>query len=151
MHALADNGTQLGEENIEELMQAYDNLSTFADVDPALTRIATDPNIQAVIFSNGTKTMILNSVLRSADLSPHASAFQDVITVDEVQQSSVRNNLWLVSGNPFDIVGARSTGMQAIWVDRVGEGWKDAASPDLQPTATVHSLEQVMNEIQRGR
>lgn len=151
MHALADNGTQLGEENIEELMQAYDNLSTFADVDPALTRIATDPNIQAVIFSNGTKTMISNSVLRSADLSPHASAFQDVITVDEVQQSSVRNNLWLVSGNPFDIVGARSTGMQAIWVDRVGEGWKDAASPDLQPTATVHSLEQVMNEIQRGR
>lgn len=151
MHALADNGTQLGEESIEELMQAYDNLSTFADVDPALTRIATDPNIQAVIFSNGTKTMISNSVLRSADLSPHASAFQDVITVDEVQQSSVRNNLWLVSGNPFDIVGARSTGMQAIWVDRVGEGWKDAASPDLQPTATVHSLEHVMNEIHRGR
>lgn len=169
MHALADNGTQLGEESIEELMQAYDNLSTFADVNPTLTRIATDPNIQAVIFSNGTKTMISNSVLRSADLSPHASAFQDVITVDEVQRykpspacyehlaqkigqgSSVRNNLWLVSGNPFDIVGARSTGMQAIWVDRVGEGWKDAASPDLQPTATVHSLEHVMDEIQRGR
>jgi hypothetical protein len=35
------------------------------------------------------------------------------------------------------MVGARATGMQAIWVDRVGAGWKDAVAPDLQPTAIL--------------
>lgn len=166
LHTLADHHTSLSEDDMAEVMHAYDNLSTFADVKPALARIASDPNVQAVVFSNGTKTMVSNSVLRSEDLSPHASTFQDVITVDEVRQykparacyqhlarktgknPAAMNNLWLVSGNPFDIVGARSTGMQAIWIDRDGGGWKDAASPDLQPTATVHSLEQVVQEIQ---
>ncbi|KAK4863358.1 hypothetical protein LT330_002136 [Penicillium expansum] len=150
-------------------MQAYDSLSTFSDVDPALTHIATDPTIQAVIFSNGTRAMVYNSVLRSKDLSPHASVFQDIVTVDEVQQykpskasyehlakqtgqdPSQMNKLWLISGNPFDIVGARATGMQAIWVDRVGAGWKDAVAPDLQPTVIVHSLEHIVNEIRHYR
>lgn len=150
-------------------MQAYDSLSTFSDVKPALSRIATDPTIQAVIFSNGTKTMVSNSVLRSRDLSPHASVFKEFITVDEVQQykpskasyehlakqtgqdPSQMSKLWLISGNPFDIVGARATGMQAIWVDRVGAGWKDAAVPDLQPTVIVHSLEHIVKEIHSHR
>ncbi|CAG7932297.1 unnamed protein product [Penicillium olsonii] len=164
LHTLADHHTSLSEDDMAEVMHAYDNLSTFADVKPALARIASDPSVQAVVFSNGTKTMVSNSVLRSEDLSPHASTFQDVITVDEVRQykparacyqhlarktgknPAAMNNLWLVSGNSFDIVGARST--QAIWIDRDGGGWKDAASPGLQPTATVHSLEQVVQEIQ---
>jgi 2-haloacid dehalogenase len=168
-HALADNNEQLSDNNIEDLMQAYDSLSTFSDVNPALTQIAADPTIQAVIFSNGTKTMMSNSVLRSKDLSPHASIFQDIVTVDEVKQYKPSkasyehlakqtghnplqmSKLWLISGNPFDIVGARATGMQAIWVDRIGTGWKDAVAPDLQPTAIVHSLEQIVNEIHRHR
>ncbi|KAJ6137793.1 hypothetical protein N7471_004279 [Penicillium samsonianum] len=169
LHALADNDEQLSDDNIEHLMQAYDSLSTFSDVKPALSRIATDPTIQAVIFSNGTKTMVSNSVLRSRDLSPHASVFKEIITVDEVQQykpskasyehlakqtgqdPSQMSKLWLISGNPFDIVGARATGMQAIWVDRVGAGWKDAAVPDLQPTVIVHSLEHIVKEIHSHR
>ncbi|KAJ5959771.1 uncharacterized protein N7479_006921 [Penicillium vulpinum] len=86
LHALADNNKQLSNDNIEHLMQAYDSLSTFSDVNPALIRIAADPAIQAVIFSNGTKTMVSNSVLRSKDLLPHANVFQAIVTVDEIQQ-----------------------------------------------------------------
>lgn len=167
LHALADNNEQLSDDHIEHLMQAYNDLSTFSDVNPALTQIAADPSIQAVIFSNGTKTMLSNSVLRSKDLSPHASVFQDIVTVDEVQQYKPSkasyehlakqtgqdplqmSKLWLISGNPFDIVGARATGMQAIWVDRVGAGWKDAVAPDLQPTAIVHDLKHIVKEINR--
>lgn len=150
-------------------MHAYDSLSTFADVNPALNRVDADQTLQAVVFSNGTKTMISNSVLRSKDLSPHASVFQDIITVDEIQrykpsrasyqhlarqvgkQPSQMSDMWLVSGNPFDIVGARSMGMNAIWIDREGRGWKDAAAPDLRPTAIVRSLEHIVEEIKRRR
>ncbi|KAJ5435853.1 hypothetical protein N7445_006738 [Penicillium cf. griseofulvum] len=169
LHALADNNEQLSDNNIEHLMQAYDSLSTFSVVNPALTQIATDSTIQAVIFSNGTKTMVSNSVLRSKDLSPHASIFQDIVTVDEAKQYKPSkasyehlakqtgqnppqmSNLWRISGNPFDIVGARATDMQIIWVDRVGTGWNDAVAPDLQPTVIVHSLEKIVNEIHRHR
>ncbi|KAJ5406818.1 hypothetical protein N7465_008102 [Penicillium sp. CMV-2018d] len=86
LQALADNNEQLSDDNIEHLMQAYDSFSTFADVNPALAHLAADPTIQAVIFSNRTTTTVSDSVLRFKDLSPHASVFQDIVTVDEVQQ-----------------------------------------------------------------
>jgi 2-haloacid dehalogenase len=149
-------------------MGAYDSLSTFPDVDPALNRITLDPTIQAVVFSNGSKAMVSNSVIHSRGLAPHASVFQDLITVDEIQrykpsrasyqhlaekvgkQPSEMNELWLISGNPFDIVGARSVGMNAIWVDRACKGWQDAAVPDLRPSAIVRSLEHIVDKI-KGR
>jgi 2-haloacid dehalogenase len=166
---LAEHGEQLNDSNITALMEAYDHLSTFPDVKPALIRLSADASIQPVVFSNGSKTMVSNSVLRSQDLSMHASIFQDLITVDEVQrykpspasynhlatqmgkQESQMDQMWLISGNPFDVVGARSVGMQAIWVDRVNKGWQDAVAPELRPSAIVHSLEQVVLVVQGRR
>ncbi|KAJ5083667.1 hypothetical protein N7456_013094 [Penicillium angulare] len=164
-HALNELGQQLQDNEIESLIKAYDNLHTFPDVGPALNRIANNLSIRAVIFSNGTKDMISNSVLRSADLSKHASIFSDLVTVDEIKkykpspityqhaakkvgkELSQMGEIWLVSSNPFDVVGARTAGMNAIWVDRAARGWQDAVSPGVKPTAIVHSLEQVVTEI----
>ncbi|KAH8698719.1 HAD-like domain-containing protein [Talaromyces proteolyticus] len=169
LHALAEQGEELSDSEIAILMEAYDNLSIFPDVNLALSRIATDPTIQAVVFSNGSRTMVSNSVLCSRDLAPQANAFQDFITVDEVRQykpsrtsyqhlaqkvgkqPSQMGEVWLISGNPFDIVGARSVGMHAIWIDRANRGWQDAAMPNLRPTAIVCSLGHIVEEINRHR
>ena len=155
----------MDDSNIDSLMEAYNGLSTFADVNPALNRIALNRNIHAVIFSNGTQNMVSTSILRSPDLAPHSSVFRDLITVDEIQRykptrtsyqhlaekvgkkASQMNEIWLVSGNPFDIIGARSMGMHAIWIDRARKGWQDAAAPELHPTAIIHSLERLVDEI----
>ncbi|KAJ5911400.1 HAD-like domain-containing protein [Penicillium subrubescens] len=168
LHALAESEEQLSDSKIANLMEAYDSLSIFPDVNPALGRIAADPTIHAVVFSNGSRSMVSNSILRSRNLAPHASVFQDLITVDDVQrykpsrasyqhlaekvgkQPSEINELWLISGNPFDVVGARSMGMNAIWVDRAGKGWQDAAVPNLRPSAIVRSLEHIVDTI-KGR
>ncbi|KZF24580.1 hypothetical protein L228DRAFT_245545 [Xylona heveae TC161] len=80
---------------IQTVMSAYDSLSTFPDVNPALSALAklqqssspsSSPpspsssssssssqkrNITAVIFSNGTQRMVSNSVTKSSDLRPH--------------------------------------------------------------------------------
>lgn len=145
------------------MMKAYDSLSTFPDVEPALKRLASNPNIECVVFSNGTKSMVTNSVQKSKDLSPHASLFKDIITVDDVRRFKPapevyqhlaqrvdkvghESDMWLVSGNPFDIVGARAFGMQAAWVDRVGNGWQDRQFS--QPTAIVHNLEELEEVVQ---
>ncbi len=57
--------------------------------------------------------------------------------------------MWLVSGNPFDVVGAKAVGMKAVWVDRGGGGWADGliegenGGPDL----VVRKLGEVVEAV----
>ena len=124
-------------------MQAYNSLSTFPDVPPALEAIAKAEGIHAVVFSNGTNEMVSASINLSPDLARHASVFKETVTVEDVEcfkpdprvyyhlaakvgkRRAEMGEIWLVSGNPFDVVGARAMGMKACWVDREGKGWVD--------------------------
>ena len=152
-------------------MKAYDSLSTFPDVNRALQSIAEEQNIMAVVFSNGTNEMVTNSVKLSPDLGPHASVFKDIVTVEEPKKfkphpevyyhlarkvgkeesKEAMSKMWLVSGNPFDVVGARSVGMQAAWVDRAGNGWTDQLVPEAigRPTVIVKGLHEVVEAVKR--
>jgi 2-haloacid dehalogenase len=47
----------------------------------------------------------------------------------------------LVSGNPFDIVGAAEAGLKTAWIDRDGKGWRDGLGA---PDKVVRSLEEVV-------
>lgn len=152
------------------MMSAYDNLSIFPDVAPALEGLRAKSDITSVVFSNGTHKMVSSSVHKSDDLSPYADIFKDIVVVEEVRQfkpapavyahlakkvgkdfddKSEMADMWLVSGNPFDIVGARAVGMRAIWVDRAGNGWQDALEDGElgQPTEVVKSLEDVLGVV----
>ena len=113
--------------------------------------------------------MVRNSVNSSPDLSPHCSVFKDVVTVEEVKCFKPHPNvyyhlakkvgkskdsmveIWLVSGNPFDIVGAREVGMRACWVDRGGTGWTDQlVESDLgRPTVIVRGLGEVIDAVKK--
>ena len=152
-------------------MKAYDSLSTFPDVNGTLQSIAEEQNIVAVVFSNGTKEMVTNSVKSSPDLGPNASVFKDIVTVEEAKKfkphpevyyhlaekmgkgknKEAMSKMWLVSGNPFDVVGARSTGMQAAWVDRAGNGWTDQLIPEEigRPTVVVKGLGEVVEAVKK--
>ncbi|KAL4978300.1 HAD-like domain-containing protein [Aspergillus desertorum] len=165
-HALAEHDESLPDGAIASIMKAYDNLSIFPDVQPMLTKLSKIPTITAVVFSNGTQSMVSNSVHKSADLSPHASVFTDIVSVESIKaykpapaayhhlvaktgkSSAQMSDIYLVSGNPFDIVGARNAGLNAIWVDRGGRGWMDAAAPKLKPTAAVRSLAEIVDVVQ---
>jgi len=165
---LAESSLSLPEPVIEELMKAYDSLSTFPDVGPALTKLASQQNITAVVFSNGTQAMVSASVNHSPSLSPHAKVFKDIITVGEVKKfkpspavyehlarktgkEGKMGEMWLVSGNPFDVVGARSVGMQAAWVDRGGVGFTDGLveGEKGKPTVVIKSLDEVVDVVTR--
>ena len=150
-------------------MKAYDSLSTFPDVSPALKALADESGITAVVFSNGTNSMVTNSVKSSPDLGPYASVFKEVITVEDVMcfkpdprvyhhlaekmgkgdSKQAMSEMWLVSGNPFDVVGARAVGMQAAWVDRLGAGWTDGLVRGEmgRPTAVVRGLGEVVEVV----
>ncbi|KAL8833258.1 MAG: hypothetical protein Q9170_004390 [Blastenia crenularia] len=167
-HTLSENSLSLpSSEATSSLMSAYDSLSTFPDVAPELESIARQPsNITPVIFSNGTQQMVSNSVYHSPDLSPHAKVFKDIITVEEVQKfkphpdvyfhlaekmgksKEQMGEMWLVSGNPFDIVGANAVGMMTCWVDRGGAGWSDGLvdGEKGKPDMVMRGLGEVVEE-----
>jgi 2-haloacid dehalogenase len=140
-------------------MKSYDSLSVFPDVPPALSALSSYPNITPVIFSNGTPEMINNSINHSASLSPYKFCFEKIISVHETRRfkpdpvvyrhlaeqvgkkvPDEMDEIWLVSSNPFDIVGARAIGLRAIWVDREGMGWTDALVPGGGPSVVAKAL-----------
>ena len=152
-------------------MSAYDALSSFPDVSPALKTLAEETDLVSVIFSNGTDDMVINSVGSSPDLGPHLELFEKIITVEEVgcfkpdprvyyhlaekmgkgKHPQAMSEMWLVSGNPFDVVGARAVGMQAVWVDRGGAGWTDGLVRGEvgRRTAVVRGLGEVVQIVRK--
>jgi len=170
-HALDETGVFLSDSDISKLMKAYDSLGTFPDVPPALKALANDPSTDAYVFSNGTNAMVSSSVNQSPSLSSHASVFKGLVTIEEVKafkpdprgyqhlaekvgKKGDMENIWLVSGNPFDVVGARAAGMQAAWVDRAGGhhgkgGWNDKLGELASggPTIIVSGVEEAVSEI----
>ena len=144
-HALADSGVRLSAPEIDVVMEAYNSLSVIPDAEQALELLSRDPNIEAYIFSNGTKEMVRASMENVPELSKYSSVIKRMVTVEEVRAykpdprtyqhfaMQVGNGtsmedmkqIWLISGNPFEIVGAQAAGMRAVWIDRGGQGWTD--------------------------
>jgi len=80
--------------------------------------------------------------------------FFDIVSVDEVRSfkpdpavyghflrraSAPGNSAWLVSSNVFDVPGALSAGMRAVWVKRKPDMLFDPWG--MEPTLTVHDLD----------
>jgi 2-haloacid dehalogenase len=152
-------------------MKSYDSLSTFTDVPPALSALSSNPTIIPVIFSNGTSEMVGNSINYSTSLSPYKSCFAKVVSVHETRKykpdplvykflaeqvgkkvPDEMGEIWLVTSNPFDVVGARAAGLKAAWVDREGKGWLDALVPEEGggPSVVVRGLGEAI-EAAMGR
>ncbi|KAL9083707.1 MAG: hypothetical protein Q9159_005607 [Coniocarpon cinnabarinum] len=162
---LTESNVAFSSRQTDELIHAYDSLDTFPDVAPALTAIAKETTITPVVFSNGTNNMVTNSVKSSPSLSPHQSVFKDLITVEEPKRfkpdpqvyrhlarkmgksEQEMGQLWLISGNPFDVVGARAMGMKAAWVDRAGNGWTDKLGEG--PTVSVKNLTEIIEAVKQ--
>lgn len=146
-------------------MKSYDALHVFPDVPAALKLLAQKSDVVDVyVFSNGTVDMVGTSIKSSPDLGPHAGLFKGLITVDpvkaykpsmkvyshllhEVGKQESKGDVWLVSGNPFDAVGAKAAGLRTAWVDRAGKGWVDRLDPLHAPTVITTGVEDAVKAI----
>ena len=169
-HALSVFDAAMSDSEAEDMLRAYDSLATFPDVAPLMQRLKAASGIRAFVFSNGTREMVSGSIHKSPDLRPHASVFDGVVVVGpcrkfkpapEVYHHLAKSvgkdandraqmaEIWLVSSNPFDVVGARSVGMNVVWVDRDGKGWQDRVlERDVgEPTVIVDSLDKVVQAV----
>lgn len=130
------------------LLEAYRFLPAFADAEQGLARLRA-AGCRLFAFSNGKPDDVRN-LLQHARLDHF---LEGVVSTDEIrsfkpnpavyahflrQAGAWGGQAWLVSGNPFDIIGAISAGMQGAWVRRsagaVFDPW------EIQPSLTVRTL-----------
>lgn len=154
-HALDGAAADPGPEARAELLAAYDELEAFPDTGPGLERLRAAGHT-AIVFSNGTGAMI-ERVLAAAGIADH---FGDVVSVDEVgtykpsprvyEHAAARlrrpiGDVWLVSANPFDVIGAASAGMRTAWVERAPTPF-DPLGP--RPDVVVRELTELAAALQ---
>jgi 2-haloacid dehalogenase len=144
-------GVVLAEESRAVLMQLYKNLSPFPEAAAGLTLLKSD-GLRLAAFSNG-EAEVVRDVLENAKLLP---LLDDVVSADEVRTfkpdpaiyahavkrlGQAANACWLVSSNPFDVIGAKSAGLRAAWVKRdpnaVFDPW------GVEPDLVVSGLDQL--------
>lgn len=148
MHVSAGMGVRLEAKHKRALFTAHLRLPAFSDVSGALRTLKEDGNT-LVALTNGTERSI-GAVLRHAGLMRY---FERVISVDELKTfkpdpavyrhllRSVRRRkekVWLVSGNPWDVIGAKACGLKVVWVQRDPARRFDPW--EFSPDATVSSL-----------
>ncbi|GGB48543.1 haloacid dehalogenase [Shewanella inventionis] len=132
----------------QQLMAKFAELSAFDDVIPGLMSLAKQGHKLAA-FSNGPEASV-RKLMSNAQVLPH---LHDVISVDDlhtykpnpdVYQYLMRrmladmNSCMMVSGNPWDVIGAKSAGLQAVWVKRSPNKLFDPW--EIQPDLIVSDL-----------
>jgi 2-haloacid dehalogenase len=144
----AQLGVALSEEDQRELMNQYLKLPAYADVPAALESLAAR-GFKIVACSNGTESAV-RGLLEHAGVLPR---FSGIVSVDQIrtfkpdpavyeylaaETRAAKENIWLISSNPFDVTGAKACGLRAAWVRRDA---KRAFDPwEYEPDVVVRNL-----------
>ena len=145
-----------------QLMQAYTQLPAFADAKQGLQE-AQAQGLRLCAFSNGshkTVTQLLQqahllpyfehviSVESVGSFKPHPQVYQHVLTVMQVQAK----DSWLISGNPFDVIGAQHQGFHTAWIRRNPHQAFDTWSSDhgpVKPTLVMSGLAGLAQQVDK--
>ncbi|GGK62964.1 haloacid dehalogenase type II [Amphritea balenae] len=138
----------LSEQAQQALMAEFANLAAFNDVVPGLKSLKQQGHTLAA-FSNGPEAAV-HTLMGNAGVLP---LLDDVISVDDIRiykpsprvyqylmetTGSTVDNCWMVSGNPWDVIGAKAAGLKAAWIQRdpakIFDPW------DIEPDLVVNDL-----------
>ncbi|MEH6648647.1 MAG: haloacid dehalogenase type II [Motiliproteus sp.] len=148
LFCLQQFGIELSESDQQQLMAEFSNLAAFDDVVSGLVALKAQGHTLAA-FSNGPEAAVRTLLDRSGILPQ----LDDVISVDDIRtfkpspkvyqylmartHSSV-DDCWMISSNPWDVIGAKCAGLKAAWIQRdpanVFDPW------DVKPDLVVKDL-----------
>jgi 2-haloacid dehalogenase len=145
------HGNPLSEDDQQRLLAQYRKLPAFPDALLALEELK-NTRARLFAFSNGVQAEV-EALLENAGLLDWVEA---VVSVDEVRSfkpdpqvyahflartGARADDTWLISGNPFDVLGAMAAGWRAAWVQRDAKAVFDPW--ERQPTEIVSELDQL--------
>ncbi|MCW9035747.1 MAG: haloacid dehalogenase type II [Rhodospirillales bacterium] len=148
----------LSDTDKQALMAAYKVLPAFDDVRACLEQ-ARDADFKLYAFSNGSQEAV-EGLLVAAGIR---ELFHGVVSVDSIKSfkpnpgvyshflretGSTGGEAWLISSNPFDVIGAISAGMRAAWIQRNPEMVFDPWGID--PTLSLPSLSTLADQIKQN-
>lgn len=148
----------LNDDETERLMSLYLQLPAFADAEICLQNLDRS-EFRVYAFSNGTshdvrQLLAYNNLLEyfheviSVDaigtFKPHPAVYRYFLEICDAPA----DKSWLISSNPFDVIGAVSASMKSAWIQRddtaVYDPW------EFSPTITLQSLEPLQEAILQG-
>ncbi|MFT5720554.1 MAG: 2-haloacid dehalogenase [Motiliproteus sp.] len=157
-YCLQQFGIELSEQEQLKLMAEFSNLDAFDDVIPGLSALKAQGHTLAA-FSNGPEAAVRTLLGRSGVLPQ----LDTVISVDDIrtfkpsprvyqylmqQTSATPENCWMISSNPWDVIGAKCAGLKAAWIQRdpakIFDPW------DVEPDVIVKDLLELSEQALGG-
>jgi 2-haloacid dehalogenase len=154
-YCMATFKIELSADEQQELMAKFSQLAAFSDVIDGL-KILKAQGHQLVAFSNGPEAAV-RKLLKNAAVLPY---LDDVISVDDVQTykpspvvyqhlltktQSGKENCWMISSNPWDVIGGKAAGLKAAWIQRdpakIFDPW--GADPDIVVSNLIQLSQQL--------
>ncbi len=150
-------GNPLSDPQKRGLLDLYRVLPAFDDVREGLGLLS-GAGHRLFAFSNGSADAV-KALLAGADIE---SYFLDVVSVENLRSfkpnpavyshflrrsGSTACDAWLISSNPFDVIGAIAAGMRGAWLQRTQEQLFDPWG--IEPTIKVSSLRELENQLAR--
>lgn len=155
--------TGLSESQKNDLMNEYKILPDFPDVKDGLQKLK-NANHKLYAFSNGSKDAI-KQLLSNSNLTGY---FDGIVSAKDVQTfkpnpntyehfvgeaGSQKSNIWLISSNPFDVIGSISYGFRSVWVQRnqnvVFDPWTDDKIGTIRPNKIIHNLNDLASTLDK--
>ncbi len=152
--ALKKSGIRHTDAAIERLYSKFISLKPYKDVAPVLNDLD-ELDVRVAILSNGTQAM-LDKLIERAGLSLLS---EDVMTVDEVKaykpnpkayrhgvdelEIFEKERIFYVSGNPWDVAGAKAFGFRVGWINRTKQPIFDEGYYEFRPDFEFSRLDQL--------
>jgi 2-haloacid dehalogenase len=145
----------ISDEQKNQLLNSYRTLPAFADVECALEQLKS-AGFCLYAFSNGSSDAV-EELLNNAGIRDY---FKGVVSVDDIktykpnpavykhflrQSGATERSALLISSNPFDVIGAISAGLQAVWLQRNQEAIFDPWG--IEPTLKINSLSDLQKSL----
>jgi 2-haloacid dehalogenase len=159
IYACKSLNVELNEKQQNELLHQYTILPIYSDVKECLNACRNQRH-RLYAFSNGSKS----AVRQLLEYNRILSFFDGIVSTEEVKMfkpspdvyqhftettGSEASGTWLISGNSFDVMGARACNWNAAWVQRSDDNIFDPWE-EFSPTATVQSLNELPDVLDKS-
>ncbi|MGH9558732.1 MAG: haloacid dehalogenase type II [Bryobacteraceae bacterium] len=141
-------GTPVSEEQKRALLDRYLQLPAYPDVSAGLQALR-ERGRRLAAFSNGTEKSVRGLLEHSSILN----SFEQIVSVDDVgtfkpdpavyeylvqRVKLPKDSIWVISSNPFDVIGAKAFGLRAAWIQRDSSRHFDPW--EFEPDAVFHDV-----------
>ncbi|MFA3789921.1 haloacid dehalogenase type II [Aliiglaciecola sp. SL4] len=138
----------------QQLLKQYGCLPAFDDVAIALPKLA--QKYRLIAFSNGESDSV-QGLLEQAEIADY---FHAAVSADEIKTfkpdpqiyqhllnriDATAQDTWLISSNPFDVIGAKSNGLHAAWLKRSATAVFDPWG--VEPDIEISQLDELLHSL----